>query len=198
MGCLSDSRYSCSFVRSLSSEEEAAVSDNSSSKSQGRRRALIQVSAAILSVLAVTAVPISVNLWTDAVVKGGQWLFSDAAWLSVAALLLAVISGGFTYRLTKYARKSTDDALKLLKEFNELERAAKGVLDETDSASPIRIRSSLAALGIWSKEDVVAFDAAVRVRNSLVHGDEEFDRASVDGAITTMYRLREKLLKQAQ
>jgi hypothetical protein len=175
------------------------MSGNSASKSQGRRRVLVQVSAAIISILAVIAVPISVNLVTQNVVEGSHWLSSYAWWIFATLVLLSITGSLFTFGLARYTQATPDRAFKLLQEFNALERTARDMLGETDSASPIRIRSSLATLGIWSKEDVVAFNAAVRVRNSLVHGDlKEFDRASVDEALTTIHRLREKLLKQAR
>jgi hypothetical protein len=123
---------------------------------------------------------------------------------ALAAVGAAVLAGIATLIGAVYAdrvaawqsaqERGYEQAVRLLQEFATIERAAKGVLGETESASPIRIRYFLLKRGTWSEVDVAAFDTAVRVRNEVVHGDtRDIDRASLEEARVTMQRLHKKL-----
>ena len=82
--------------------------------------------------------------------------------------------------------------LRLLRELTAIEREAQALLGETPHTSVIRLRSRLQELGVWSENDVYDFDAALRIRNKVAHGDE-LNRVSVTEAVDTMQRLRRKL-----
>ena len=73
-----------------------------------------------------------------------------------------------------------DSESRLFASFKNLEYEATKVLNRKlgeRRRSIFDMRADLTRLGIWSEEDVRAFDRAVRVRNAIVHGDVAAVRA---------------------
>ena len=86
------------------------------------------------------------------------------------------IGGVGKVQLGRWNRHSDNvsDEWKLLGSFADLEDEATRVLNRKlgeRRRSIFDMRADLTRLGIWSEEDVRAFDRAVRMRNAIVHGD---------------------------
>ena len=84
----------------------------------------------------------------------------------------------------------------LLHELSAVEEKGRSILGETGIASIIKIREGLLDEGIWSPADVKDFDRALKVRNSVAHGDaSRIDPGDISDALITMRRLLKNLPK---
>jgi hypothetical protein len=174
-------------------------------------RGWMRISVVLAAVLSVAAVPIG------AAVFGG--LNKGANVASILGFVIAALS--FLYTTVVYRKssveaeklKESDSAIRaqvvraaglpesqeqleseLLLELHEIEADSKALLGEQYSASVIRLIPRLLELGVWSESDAFDFDAALRTRNQVAHGDEEsLSQTSVTEALETMRRLRRKL-----
>ena len=164
-----------------------------------RLRMLVALAALLTGALLV--VPVAIGYYAtanlDRVGRVDQWLSLGGLFVAVIAVATALFSTTLTYRKASVegARQSESGlARELVHKFAALELAAGRILSKAESVSLIRIRSGLQRQGTWTDGDVTAFDDALRVRNRVVHGENnDLDRDSLKAALITVNSLHQKL-----
>jgi hypothetical protein len=168
------------------------MSDRShgSNRTSDRWAILSRIVAAPAALITVGALPLASRLFSD-LAPGHRWI----SLALVASASLALGAAGFQLAARQSARHSASKhSVELLQEFYAIEKTARHVMPNAESASPIRIRFYFTREGAWTDADVSDFDNAVRVRNAVVHGDaKEVNEASLEDALMTVRRLRKKL-----
>jgi hypothetical protein len=148
--------------------------------------------AFVLVIAAVTGV----GVWVATVI-GDPWVFAAGA---LTGVLTAVTSLVVTYRKELVRTRRTTAARAREKELiaglEQLEAAAQATLFGRDLgvvSSPIRLRSDLLKLGVWTKDDVEAYDRVLRIRNGVIHGDVDLAEAAFSEVMGAIVRLSRNL-----
>lgn len=150
---------------------------------QRRRRGRphkVEIAIVLAVLISVILAPVSSNLITIKGVLAWEGLGSV---LTAAGFLAALLTMAYGYRLaatpSSLSEKKKLTAIRLIQTLASIEKTALKVLQgrpqstmhESHPLSLRQIRVAMLDLGIWTREDTIGFDIALRARNAIVHGD---------------------------
>jgi hypothetical protein len=154
-------------------------------------------------IISVVLVPVAVNLLTANVAYRRETLTWVGAAVTGAALLLTTILGyrevGTSVSLSEEKERA---AIQLIQTLASIERSALKVLrgrqwNAMRASRPLslpQIRTTMLDLDVWTKEDTIGFDIALRARNAIVHGDlKEVDMVDLKYAVEKAKQLLDKV-----
>lgn len=160
-----------------------------------------RISFAVATFISVLLVPLLVVIF-----EGGAAGFERVSWVvGTASLALIFLAAVFSYAASLASRREEFHVLKsarllLVSEFAEVQGMAEIKFPSLAGRSPIAVRNFLLENGIWTRDDILGFDDALRVRNSIVHSSGELSKelaASealvVSGALEVVRHLQRKI-----
>lgn len=155
----------------------------------------------LAAALSVVLVPLALIIFESST-PAFEWLSWFAGGASLVVSLAAVIVGfRISYSGEMSVRKEdarVEEAARalLIRELNSVLKTAEVKFPSLAGRTPIAMRSFLSENSVWSREDVLRFDEALRTRNEIVHAVGDFpDESVISNALESVRSLRQKIVE---